>query len=191
MFTTAILTAAGTTSTTAPGCALGCVVLTFNQTLSGGGNSPGTNGNPPPNDPLSMTTNAPAADLTDSFGPSDWVVRLLPISYWVNTNNPADPQLTRTQAGTQTVVMDQVIGLKVGAALWNNANTSLFQYNYNTLTYSTPNEFNLIRSVRVSLIGRTQPDPTNPYRNAFDSGPYQIRGNSIIVDPRNLTMNSD
>jgi hypothetical protein len=87
--------------------------------------------------------------------------------------------------------MDQVIGFKVGAALWNNANTSLFQYNYNTLNYSTPNGFNLIRSVRVSIIGRTQPDSTNPYRNAFDSGPYQIRGNSIIVDPRNLTMNSD
>jgi prepilin-type N-terminal cleavage/methylation domain-containing protein len=193
MFTTAILTAAGTTSTTPPGCSpLGCVYLSFNSTLTPGVPPPPYPGsNNAANDPLGMTTNAPAADLTNSFGPQDWVVRLLPISYSVNTNNPNDPQLIRTQAGTQTAVMDQVIGFKVGAALWNNSNTSLFQYNYNTLTYSTPNEFNLIRSVRVSIIGRTQPDPTNPYRNAFDSGPYQIRGNSIIVDPRNLTMNSD
>ena len=65
------------------------------------------------------------------------------------------------------------------------------QLQYRHLPHIHPNEFNLIRSVRVSIIGRTQPNPTNPYRNPFDSGPYQIRGNSIIVNPRNLTMNND
>jgi prepilin-type N-terminal cleavage/methylation domain-containing protein len=183
-FTTAILTAGGTSTTGPSGCTLGCVTLTFNETQPGGGN----NGS---NDPLSMTTNAPPSDLTDTFTRYDWVIRLAPIKYWVNTNNPNDPQLIRTQAGIDNVLMDQVIGFKVGAALWNNANTSTFDYNYNSQNYSTPNEFNLIRSIRVSMIGRTQANPTNPYRNPFDSGPYQIRGNSIIVDPRNLTMNND
>jgi hypothetical protein len=88
--------------------------------------------------------------------------------------------------------MDQVIAFKVGAALWNNNNTSSFQYNYYAPNYyPIPNDYSLIRSIRVSIIGRTQPNPTNPFRNQFDLGPYQIRGNSIIVDPRNLTMNQD
>ena len=184
MFTTALLTAVGTSTTGPPGCALGCVNLTFNETRAGGGNTAA-------NDPLGMTTNAPAGDLTDTYGQYDWVVRLSPISYTVSTSNPTDPQLMRNQAGTSSVLMDQVIGFKVGAALWNNASSSNFEYNYNSQTYPIPYEYNLIRSVRVSVIGRTQPNPTNPYRNAFDMGPYQIRGNSIIVDPRNLTMNND
>jgi prepilin-type N-terminal cleavage/methylation domain-containing protein len=197
MFTTAILAGVGAVNTSAPGCAAGCVNLTFNSTLVGGGNNAS-------NDPLGMTTNAPAAVLTDQYGPGDWVVRLLPITYkvdatHVDSTNEPDPQLIRTQAGVANALMDQVIGFKVGAALWNNANTSTFQYNYNAASYSTgfdppgtnAYQYNLIRSVRVSIIGRTEPNPTNPYRNLFDQGPYQIRGNSIIVDPRNLTMNND
>lgn len=189
-FTTAVLASAGATSTAAPGCnPAGCVSLTFNSTLAGGGNHTS-------NDPYSMTTNAPAGELTDQFGQNDWIVRLLPINYSVNTNHTdsqkqSDPQLMRTQGGTSIVLMDQVIAFKVGAALWNNSNTSTFQYNYDAATYSTPYQYNLIRSVRASLIGRTEPNPTNPYRNPFDNGPYMIRGNSIIVDPRNLTMNND
>jgi prepilin-type N-terminal cleavage/methylation domain-containing protein len=197
MFTTAILAGVGPVNTSAPGCAAGCVNLTFNSTLVGGGNHAS-------NDPLGMTTNAPATVLTDQYGPGDWVVRLLPITYSVNatnvdSSNEPDPQLIRAQAGKANVLMDQVIGFKVGAALWNNSNTSTFQYNYNAASYSTgadppgtnAYQYNLIRSVRVSIIGRTEPNPTNPYRNLFDQGPYQIRGNSIIVDPRNLTMNND
>jgi len=226
MFTTATLTAVGPVNTAAPGCAAGCVNLTFNSTLTPiplppppplttpptpptpptwpypGSNTPCPVPPPSPNtcnDPLNMTTYAPATELTDTFGPGDWVVRLLPITYSVNTSNPNDPQLVRAQAGTQNVLMDQVVGFKVGAALWNNNNTSTFQYNYSAANYTTGSnppgtnayQFNLIRSVRVSVIGRTQPDPTNPYKNAYDHGPYEIRGNSIIVDPRNLTMNSD
>jgi prepilin-type N-terminal cleavage/methylation domain-containing protein len=203
-FTTATLTAVGTVTTAPAGCAVqGCVVLNFTATLPGGANNPcpaAVLACPPPigangcNDPLRMSINgvAPAGDLTDTFGQYDWVVRLSPITYCVNASNTADPQLLRVQAGVANPLMDQVIGFKVGAALWNNVNTSTFQYNYSAGTYSpTANEFNLIRSVRVSIIGRTQPNATNPYRNPFDQGPYQIRGNSIIVNPRNLTMNND
>jgi prepilin-type N-terminal cleavage/methylation domain-containing protein len=180
-FTTAILTAAGTPSAaTPPGPNF--VSLTFNSTLTGGINNAS-------NDLLGMTTNAPAGELADSFGPNDWVVRLLPITYSVNTNDPTDPQLIRTQAGTPNVLMDQVVAFKVGAAWWNNPNTSTYQYEYNSNNYF--NDFTRVRSIRVSLIGRSRADPTNSYRNPFDSGPYQIRGNSVIVNPRNLTMNND
>jgi type II secretory pathway pseudopilin PulG len=208
-FTTATLTAAGApTAVSPPGCPVGCVTLNYTETLPGGSNTacPAVLTCPPPtgangcNDPLGMTINnvAPAGDLTDTFGQYDWVVRLSPITYCVNTANTADPQLMRVQGGTANILMDQVIGFKVGAALWNNPTaTSTFQYNYNSNSYPIANEFNLIRSVRVSLIGRTQPNPTNTgtagkaYQNSFDHGYYQIRGNSIIVNPRNLTMNND
>jgi hypothetical protein len=45
--------------------------------------------------------------------------------------------------------------------------------------------------VRVSLIARTQPstDPSFTFRNAFDNGPYIVQGASVVVDPRNLSMN--
>jgi prepilin-type N-terminal cleavage/methylation domain-containing protein len=188
-FTTAVLSAPGAVATTnPPGPTF--VMLTFNSTLAGGANPVCLNPNTC-NDPLNMTSYTPAGDLADSYGTSDYVVRLAPISYWVDTTNPLDPQLKRTQAGTDNVLMDQVIGFKVGAALWNSANTSTFQYNYDASTYPIPYDYSLIRSVRVSMIGRTQPNPSDPYRNPFDQGPYQIRGNSIIVDPRNLTMNGD
>ena len=111
-FTTAVLTAAGATTTAPPGCALqGCVVLNFNETRPGGANNPcaaAVNTCPRPraerlNDPLGMTTNgiAPAGELTDTFGQYDWVVRLSPITYCVNTTNAADPQLMRTRLEPQ------------------------------------------------------------------------------------------
>jgi hypothetical protein len=231
---------------------------------NGGSNSPG---NPPANDPISITTNAPAAELTSSFGTSDWLVRLMPISYYVDVTTATDPQLKRAQlqgsSGSQTVVkntvMDQVIGFKVGAALRNSLSeftvntlgttvnmvstgpgavfpagwatppnalvtindgtytvqsvagngaslilttdageqtnvtlngpiTQSYPYNYTTSNYN--NDYALVQAVRVSIIGRTAPstDPTYTYRNPFDGGAYQIRGSSIVVNPRNLTM---
>jgi len=180
-FTTALLSSVGAASSaTPPGT--NYVVLNFNSTLAGGGNTVA-------NDPLQLTVNTPAGDLTDTFGPGDYVVRLAPITYSVNTSNANDPQLMRTQSGVANVLMDQVIGFKVGAAIWNNLNTSSFQYDYNAADYGY--QYNLVRSIRVSMIGRTTPNPQLPYRNLFDLGPYQIRGNSTIVDPRNLTMNND
>jgi hypothetical protein len=138
--------------------------------------------------------------LTNQFTTGDFVLRLLPIQYSVSVANASDPQLVRTQNGTSSVVMDQVIGFKVGAAFWNNS-SSTFEYCYNTGAYCDAadtmpgyySNFTLIRAVRVSIIGRTTPssDPTYTYRNPFDNGPYQIRGNSIVVNPRNLTMNND
>ena len=98
-----------------------------------------------------------------------------------------------------------MIGFKVGAALWANSDDCGI-YNYyasnplgspplcdagaNTSGYN--NEFWLIRSIQISLIGRTTPatDPTYTYRNGFDNGPYQIESVSVVVNPRNLSMNN-
>lgn len=202
-YTTAVLTAAGATSASPAG-----VSLSFNPTLSGGGNSSGT---PPANDPISMTINAPAAELTSSFCTTDFILRLLPIQYSVIVSNTVngieDPQLVRTQSGTTSVLMDQVIGFKVGAATWNDSTgTPNFDYCYNNSIATTAycdaptdsiygygSDYTLVRSVRVTIIGRTVPsaDPLYTYRNPFDNGPYQIRGSTIVVDPRNLTMNND
>ena len=230
--------------------------------VDGGNNSPG---NPPANDPISMTFNAPGSEVTSLFCSTDFVLRMLPITYSVDVANPTDPQLTRTQckeAGKpdfgKNTVMDQVIGFKVGAALRNGLSESTVSTNYETVnivisgavfpadgigpnaiiminnssftvssvggesTSALPlrpdagwqtnvilngpitqtfnydylntdynSDYTLVRAVRVTIIGRTTPstDPTYTYRNPFDLGAYQIRGSSIIVNPRNLTMN--
>jgi hypothetical protein len=73
----------------------------------------------------------------------------------------------------------------------NGASTESFTYDYQASDYSY--DFTVVRAVRVTIIGRTKPstDPTYTYHNPFDNGKYQIRGSSIIVDPRNLTMGND
>jgi hypothetical protein len=51
--------------------------------------------------------------------------------------------------------------------------------------------------VRISLIGRTPPrlysnsnvNSAALFTNAFDGQPYKIQSLSIIVNPRNLSMN--
>jgi prepilin-type N-terminal cleavage/methylation domain-containing protein len=183
-YTTVTLTANGALSSDSSK-----IVLTYTKTSAAGIN---------PSDPLHITTSASSTDLGVSYGPSDWLVRLLPITYSVDTTtNPANPQLTRQRGGgNPDVVMEQVVAFKVGAAVFGTT-TSGFDYSYKAA--STPsnggysNNFTLVRAVRVSLIGRTRPstDPSYTYRNAFDQGPYQVLGNSIIVNPRNLSMNNN
>jgi type II secretory pathway pseudopilin PulG len=205
------------------------VQFTFNPTNSDGSNSTSTNFNigstTVANDPLDITAcggypcpthdtihgPAPPAYLGCSFCGSDWIFKLAPIIYYVDASNPKDPQLMRQQGTNNPVpVMDQVIGFKVGAAIWNSANDNYTwgssyyfydasQYNINTAVDPTtgiaqspdsPYLFPFIRSVRVSLIGRTQPsiDPSFTFRNAFDGGPYMVQGASVIVSPRNLSV---
>jgi prepilin-type N-terminal cleavage/methylation domain-containing protein len=169
------------------------VKFSFNATSSNGSNSAA-------NDPLSITTDPTdtANDLTNSFCGNDWVLKLAPISFQVNSSNAGDPQLTRTQSGSTAIVMDQVIGFKIGATIINESTDILSTtYNYNAATYTnnTANDeaynFTLIRSVRISLIGRTAPssNPAYSFRNSFDGGPYQVQGSALVVNPRNMSMN--
>jgi prepilin-type N-terminal cleavage/methylation domain-containing protein len=183
------------------------VKLTFNVTNADGSNSTA-------NDPLYITTTSGDPKFGTQFCSDDWVIRLAPIVYWVDTAAPSDPKLVRTQGGAVSspctgpvcsVVADQVIGFKVGAALWNTTTTDdcgIYNYfasnaigticNSGASTSGYNNEFWLVRSLQISLIGRTTPvtDPTYTYRNGFDNGPYQIESVSLVVNPRNLTMNN-
>jgi len=134
--------------------------------------------------------------------------------------NPAkanDPQLVRCvgtvcNGGNVQTLTDQVIGFKVGAALWDNAQngaTDIANYFYNSANYCSnavngadctttpppandPYDFTLLRSVRISMIGRTPPtgDITlNNFKNGFDAGPYLVQQASVVVDLRNMSIN--
>ncbi len=166
------------------------------------------------------------ATFTNQFCGSAYILKLAPIIYLVcagpgsnttwcsdtSSTSPdiADPKLVRVQQNingvmTPSVVMEQVIGFRVGAALWNGASeqndtdsvTTTYNYqakNYQfgtgTSTVASPWNFSLVRAVRVSLIGRTAPSNTdNEFKNAFDQGPYQVQGIALVVNPRNSSMN--
>jgi type II secretory pathway pseudopilin PulG len=156
--------------------------------------------------------------LGTSFCNADWILRLQPITYKVDATVSTDPKLVRVQGGTTNVIAEQVIGFRVGASLWNDSHdtdlatstiaaacagssdstsgsTTYYSYNYNACSYGAGNgasyDFSIIRSIRVSIIGRTPPNSSGnaiTYRNTFDSGPYQIQGLSVVINPRNLSM---
>ena len=141
-------------------------------------------------------TTAFSEQLSNQFCGPDWIIKLAPVIYQVDTSNANDPKLTRTQGGTTSVLMEQVIGFKVGASVWNDGSggndTTYSPYYYDPSTFpNKPNDFSLVRSIRISMIARTTPS-TNPayrFRNAFDNGGYQIQGSAVVVNPRNLSMN--
>lgn len=184
------------------------VKFTFAATTSTGSNTLA-------NDPLNIsacsgTTPCPPAtvttsQLTDKFCGTDYILKLSPITYQVNstntTNGVQNPILTRTQNGTTSTVMEQVLGFKAGGAVWHSpdpANVDITYYNYDASSYTlTPgstgaNAYNFadLTSVRVSVIGRTTPSSTNNYvyQNAFDGGRYQVQGMAMVVNPRNMNF---
>ena len=157
----------------------GKVKLAHNPTGADGTNSTG-------NDPLAISNTADSNKLGTQFCNTDWVLKLAPITYGVDATNPADPRLIRTQSGQTTVIAEQIIGFKVGAMIWNGtADANTYSFDANTYTH----DWALVRSVRVSMIGRTPPDPANTFKNTFDSGPYKVQAISVVVNPRNLSMN--
>ncbi|MBZ5520827.1 MAG: prepilin-type N-terminal cleavage/methylation domain-containing protein [Acidobacteriia bacterium] len=155
----------------------GKVQLQHNPTGASGINTSGF-------DPLNISTTA-NNKLGEQFCTGDWVLRLSPITYSVNASNSANPRLMRTQGGVSNVVAEQIIGFKVGASVWNGAEDTV--YNFDSSTYG--NDFTLVRAVRVSVIGRTAADPLNRFRNSFDQGPYKVEAVSVVINPRNLSMN--
>jgi hypothetical protein len=139
-------------------------------------------------DPLGITTH-PSNKLGTSFCTNDWIMKLAPVTYAVDATDPTDPKLTRKQNGSIDVIAEQVIGFKVGATIWNSAsNTSSAFYSFDASSYA--HNYSLIRSVRLSMIGRTAPNQSggSSFQNSFDQGNYQIQAISIAVNPRNLSM---
>lgn len=189
-YTTAKLASAGGTAKVG---ATWYVLLTYGVTTSTGLNSSTAN------DPYNMTTNTNTM-LGNSFCLTDWVLRILPITYSVDLTTPSNPALTRTIAGTaqtlsQTTLATQIVGFKLGVSLYNNTtDTDTTTYSFDASNYnngsSVPYNYTLIRSVMVSLIGRTIPvtDPTYVFRNTFDGGAYEILGVSAVINPRNMSM---
>lgn len=207
-YTTAKLTAPGSTAKIGSNW---YVTITFGSTLVDGSNTAGSTGN----DPYGMTTHSNSL-LSTSFGNGstcgsvDYVLRLLPITYQVDLSTPSNPALLRIVAGnsqtvSQETIANQIIGFKIGASLFQSStDTYVTTYCFNAQAYdpSCPTvssgtngawayNYTLVRSVMVSIIGRTNPnaDPTYVFRNTFDSGPYQIQGISVVVNPRNMSMN--
>lgn len=177
----------------------GYVVLSFNATNASGQNTVA-------NDPLGITSNNTGTNdnahsqLGTSFCNTDWAMRMIPITYKVDDSDPTNPKLDRVQNGNTDVLATEIVGFKVGAALWgdghdtditNGNNTVTYNYNASTFGVTPPGyDFSIIRSIRVAIIGRTPPNATsaNTFRNSYDQGPYQIQGLSIVVNPRNLSM---
>ena len=203
-YTTAKLTLATTTAT---------IGVNYYVKVTYGGTDTTTHGlNTTTNDPYGMTTK-PNTLLADSFcsSPMDYVLRIVPITYSVDvTTDPSNPTLMRqvagiTQSTSQKQLATQIIGFKLGAALFNSTtdqettvycfDAKAYDPNCPSITVGTAGawtyNYTFVRSVMVSLIGRTKPvtDPTYKFRNTFDSGAYEIQGVSVVVNPRNMSMN--
>jgi hypothetical protein len=148
-------------------------------------------------DPLKLMQQLAAAGIANpgnnklgnNFCTGDWLLKLTPVTYSVDTTQPDNPRLTRRVGlnGNPIAIADQIIGLKIGAMTWDGTD-DLPTYKFDPATYPTPNDPSTIRAIQVSLIGRTPPEVNNPYRNAFDQGPYRVQALSVVINPRNLSM---
>ncbi|PSH02807.1 MAG: hypothetical protein CXZ00_15530 [Acidobacteria bacterium] len=135
----------------------------------------------------------PAMTTTSTFDTTAVVLKLSPIVYWVKTTDPHNPQLVRTEKQQDAVIADSIVGFKVGAMTWGGSQSSAAgdespTYLYDPNSYKPPYDFSLIRSVRISLIGRTAINPTSNFVNSFDGGHYRVEAVSAVVSPRNLSM---
>jgi prepilin-type N-terminal cleavage/methylation domain-containing protein len=175
------------------GSQMSTAILTSDGQITGGKvklahNPTGADGtNTTSNDPLALTNTADSNKLGTQFCNTDWVLKLSPITYSVDASDPTDPKLVRTQSGQTNVIAEQILGFKVGASIWNSATGTDNTYSFDASSYL--HDWPLIRSIRVSMIGRTPADPSSTFRNGFDGGPYKIESVSVVINPRNLSMN--
>ena len=140
-----------------------------------------------------------SAQTTAQFCAADYVIRLVPVLYYVDiTTDSTNPTLRRlelkgtasaiTSPSSGVALANQIIGFKVGAALVSS-NTDTYNFDASTFGGGVGYDYTQVRSVMISLVGRTPPltDPTYTFRNTFDGGPYQIQGVSVVVNPRNMS----
>jgi prepilin-type N-terminal cleavage/methylation domain-containing protein len=173
--------------------------ITYNPT-----NGDGTNSQSSGNDLFGLTWTAPPLtdpdQLSDQFCPTngDYVVPLSYVQYSVNGTNQLI-RTTATNAASPDVIADQILSFKIGAATYQNGSgytsTPAYSFTASNANTATPpgysNKFSMIRSIRVSVVGRTPPGlwtGTN-FANSFDGGNYQIEALSVVINPRNLSMN--
>jgi prepilin-type N-terminal cleavage/methylation domain-containing protein len=183
-----------TAALTGPGVVAGAEVSLPHQTTNVAGR-----GNTAVTDPLRFSLVDDPSLAVSFCNATDWVIKLAPsIIYGVDTTNPNNPQLFRQVGalGARSFVADQIIGFRILSTV---ANCNLPVANWPAAptvpTCVAPNagtatNYNQIRTVRVSLIGRTPPNQSvGNFRNAFDNGYYRVQEISITANPRNLSMN--
>jgi prepilin-type N-terminal cleavage/methylation domain-containing protein len=152
-------------------------------------------------DPLKLYDDGECARFYQIFQPGlDYVVKVVAgAKYEVDASNPANPRLVRTDVnGNKDIIAEQIIGFTVGA--WSDNVTAgplLLTSPVNPASgYTTnPDDFTKdwasVRSVQVQLVVRAAPNSDNPstFQNAYDQGPYQVQGMSVVINPRNLNTN--
>ena len=158
-------------------------------------NKDGTSGDP---FGISRQISAPDNKLGATFTSNDWVLRMNPITYYVDTSDPSNPKLMRSQGGVKDVIAEQVIGFRVGASVRVGTVDEPFSFNDSGTSWASgctsncgyQDDWAQIRAIRISIIGRTPPnnDVTNRFHNSFDGGAYKIQGASVTINPRNLSM---
>lgn len=149
----------------------------------------------------SSTTNN---KLGTNFCSTAWVLKISAVTYAVDAaTNPADPVLIRyvnNNVANAATIADQVIGFRIGALAQSQNDPVAFpspapntqdcplQWWYDTSCY----DLTTIHAVEVSLIGRTNPinGQVAGFTNTFDNGNYKVESISVVVDPRNLSMNN-
>lgn len=170
-------------------------------------NPTGTDGtNTATDDPYLITT-TPNNKVGAGFCDGDWVVKLSPAVFSVDASDPTNPKLARlhpddpkcqpgaaTPYNPQCIIAEQVIGFKIGAQIFD-PDASLDPndckpYCYKPASYGS--DWSQIRAVRMTIIGRTQPNHSpGAHKNTFDNGPYNIDAISIVVSPRTLSMRDE
>jgi hypothetical protein len=121
---------------------------------------------------------------TNQYDQTDWVLKVNSVVYSVN---PATAELTRTvNGGTPETVATNIFGFKVGTLAYGTTS-----YTYISTPGSVTNNPSEIRSLRVSFIGHTAPDPSAPFRNSVDGGPYRVEATSFIINPRNMSIHDN
>ena len=152
-------------------------------------------------DMFGIANSTDANKLGTQYCNTAWILKISIISYSIDATDPTNPKLVRSINGFNPVVVaDQIIGFKIGAMTWNTtANDDQSTYLFNapaqppssgcTSNCGYQNDWSLIRSVMVSVISRTAPNPADPFRNTFDGGPYKVQSVSVVINPRNLSMN--
>jgi prepilin-type N-terminal cleavage/methylation domain-containing protein len=153
------------------------------------------------------TTPPRTVQLGQYFNTGDWVVKLSVVRFKVDASDSSNPKLVRLQTGdadcpdtavppydAKCVIAEQVIGFKAGAQI-QDPESSLNSEDCNPYCYdpaSYGSNWAEIRSLRVTLIGRTTPyRGPQTYYNGFDKGPYKIEAVSVMVSPRNLSMQDE
>lgn len=161
--------------------------------------------NDPQYDPFGITTTK-NNKLGENFCEGDWAVKITPVVYRVDAKDSANPKLVRLQVGVsdcdplvnaspyddKCVIAEQVIGFRVGAQISEPPDagakaTDCKPYCYDPSSYGM--KWNEVRSVRVTLVGRTAPNKSpGAGHNDFDKGPYKIEAVSVVLNPRSLSL---